>query len=68
MFVITSHHLVHSFMPHFSDLINMELWPTALPSTLLTTFMRNNTHNILPPLLTSTNGNKVHNQVISFPN
>jgi len=68
MFVITFHHLVHSFMPHFSDLITMELWPTALPSTLLTTFMRNDTHNILPPLLTYTNGNKVQNQIISFPN
>jgi len=68
MFVITSHHLVHSFMPHSTDLITIEFGLTALPSTLLTTFMHNDTHNILPPLLTSTNGSKVYNQVIPDSN
>jgi len=39
MFVITSHHLVHSFMHHSTDFITLECWPTATPSTLWTTFM-----------------------------
>jgi len=68
MFVITSRHLVHPFIHHSTNLITIELWPTTSPPTPLTTFMHNDTHNILPPVLTSTNGNKIHNQVIPFPN
>jgi len=42
--VITSHHIVLSFKHHSTDLITLEFWPTAPPSTLLTTSMYNDTH------------------------
>ena len=37
-------------------------------STLLAIIIHDDTHNILPPLLTSTKANKAHNWVIPFPN
>jgi len=66
MFVITSHHLVYSFLPHSSDWIIIEFWPTTSPLTLLTPFTHNDTHNILLPLLASTKATKSPTELFHF--
>jgi len=63
---ITSHHFVLSFKHHSTDLITLEFWPTAPPSTLLTTFTYNDTHNILLPLLASTKATKFPTELFQF--
>jgi len=66
MFVITSHHLVHSLMHHSTVLITLEFLPTAPPSTLLPTFTYNDTHNILLPLLASSKATKFPTELFHF--
>jgi len=64
--VITSHHFVLSFKNHSTVLITLEFWPTAPPSTLLTTFTHNDTHNILLPLLASSKATKFPTELFHF--
>ena len=64
--VITSHNFVLSFKHHSTDLITLEFWPTVPPSTLLTTFTYNDTHNILLPLLASTKATKFPTELFQF--
>jgi len=66
MLVIISHHLVLSLKRHSTDLITLDFWPITPPSILLTTFMHNDTHNILLPLLASTKVTKFTTKLFHF--